>query len=72
MNDYYSLDNILKYEAQYYIIFGERSNGKSYALGKYVLDNYFTKGEEFVICKRYKEDMTTYICERMLLIRKAR
>lgn len=66
MNDYYSLDNILKYDAQYYIIFGERSNGKSYALGKYVLDNYFTKGEEFVICKRYKEDMTTYICERML------
>ena len=63
---YYSLDNILKHEGQYYIIYGERSNGKSYATAKYVLDKYFTTGEQFVICKRFQEDMSATICSTML------
>ena len=63
---YYSLDNILKHEGQYYIIYGERSNGKSYATAKYVLDKYFKTGEQFVICKRYQEDMSATICSTML------
>lgn len=58
---YYSLDEIDKYKSQYYIIFGERSNGKSYAVDKRMIDNFFTKGEEFVICKRYEEDMKAKI-----------
>ena len=65
--EYYSLDNILKHDGQYYIIYGERSNGKSYALDKYVLDKYFTKGEQFVIAKRYAEDMSSTICATMLV-----
>ena len=65
--EYYSLDNILKYDVHYYIIYGERSNGKSYAVDKYVLDKYFTTGEQFVICKRYAEDMTSTICSTMLV-----
>ena len=63
---YYRLDNILKHEGQYYIIYGERSNGKSYATAKYVLDKYFKNGEQFVICKRYQEDMSATICSTML------
>lgn len=63
---FYRLDKILEYAAQYYIIFGERSNGKSYAVDKYVLDNYFTEGEQFVICKRYADDMKSNICSTML------
>ena len=63
---YYSLNNILQHEGQYYIIFGSRSNGKSYAVDKLCLDNYYTKGEEFVICKRYGEDIKTSICSSML------
>ena len=31
---YYSLNNILKKDAQYNIIFGQRSNGKTYAVKK--------------------------------------
>ena len=65
--EYYSLDKILKHDGQYYIIYGERSNGKSYAVDKYVLDNYFTKGEQFVIAKRYAEDMSSTICATMLV-----
>ena len=56
---YYNLDNILKYNSQYYLIFGERSKGKSYALGKYVIDEYFKNKKEFVLVKRYKEDISS-------------
>ena len=66
MIKYYSLDEILKHNSQYYIIFGQRSNGKSYAVDKYVLDNYFTKGEEFVIVKRYNDELKRTIAETML------
>lgn len=55
--DWYSLDKILKHDAQYYIIFGERSNGKSYAVDKYMIDRYFLHGEEFALVKRYEEDI---------------
>ena len=56
---WYSLDNILKYDVQYYMIFGERSNGKSYAVDKYVIDKYFETGEQFGFVKRYEEDIKT-------------
>ena len=54
---WYSLDNILKYDAQYYIIYGERSNGKSYAVDKYIIDKFFKDGKQFAFVKRYEEDI---------------
>lgn len=54
---WYRLDNILQYIAQYYVIIGERSNGKSYALNEYILDKFFKHGEQFVYVKRYDEDV---------------
>lgn len=54
---WYSLDRILEHNAQYYIIFGERSNGKSYAVDKHIIDNFFLKGEQFGFVKRYEEDI---------------
>ena len=54
---WYSLDNILKHESQYYIIMGERSNGKTYATCKYLLDQYFLYGKQFAYVKRYEEDI---------------
>lgn len=56
---WYSLDNILKHDAQYYMIFGERSNGKSYAVDKYILDKFFQDGEQFAFVKRYEDDIKT-------------
>ena len=38
---YYSLDRILSKEACYNIIFGERSNGKTYSVLKYAIKHYF-------------------------------
>ena len=54
---WYRLDNILQHIAQYYVIIGERSNGKSYALNEYILDKFFQTGEQFVYVKRYDEDI---------------
>ena len=54
---WYTLDNILKHQSQFYIIFGERSNGKSFAVDRYILDKYFEHGEQFAFVKRYEEDI---------------
>lgn len=53
---YYSLDSILSKNAQYNIIFGERSNGKTYAALKYMLERYCKHGEQGAIIRRWKED----------------
>lgn len=55
--EWYSLDNILKYDVQYYMIFGERSNGKSYAVDKYIIDKFFKEGKQFGFVKRYEDDI---------------
>lgn len=55
-NKYYSLDNILSYNAQYNIIFGERSNGKTYAALEYGLKQYQDSKKSFAIVRRYAED----------------
>lgn len=54
---WYSLNNILEHKAQYYMIFGERSNGKSFAVDTYVIDKFFEDGSEFVFVKRFEEDL---------------
>lgn len=54
---FYSLDRILEKKADYNIIFGERSNGKTYALLKYALERYIKTGEQFAYVRRYREDL---------------
>lgn len=57
-NGYYDITNILEYDANYYIIFGEKSNGKSYALKEKVLFPYFFKEDKkFVYMRRTKDEM---------------
>lgn len=54
---YYSLDNILSKNADYNIIFGERSNGKTYAALKYGLERYIKTGEQMAYIRRWREDL---------------
>ena len=54
---FYSLDEILKRNAQYNIIIGERSNGKTYATLFYCLKQYIKDGSQFAIIRRWKEDI---------------
>ena len=49
---FYSLKTILSKDAQYNIIFGERSNGKTYSVLKYGLEKFCKTGEQTAIVRR--------------------
>lgn len=55
---YYSLERILKYNAKYNVIFGERSNGKSYAVHEKALRDYLADGSQFAIVRRWQDDFS--------------
>lgn len=55
---YYSLKSILSKDAQYNIIFGERSNGKTYSVLKYGLERYINNNEQMAIIRRWQDDFT--------------
>lgn len=55
---FYSLDNILKKESTYNVIFGERSNGKTYSVLLYGLKEWINNGGQLAIVRRWKEDIT--------------
>lgn len=54
---FYSLAPILSRHAQYNIIFGERSNGKTYSVLKYGLEQFVKTGKQLAIVRRWKEDL---------------
>lgn len=55
-SEFYSLDKILEYEAHYNVIFGERSNGKTFSVLDYAVERY-TKGQgQLAIVRRWDED----------------
>lgn len=53
---YYSLDRIKKIDAQYNIIYGLRSNGKTFSVQLTGLENYIKYGEQMCIVRRYEID----------------
>lgn len=55
---YYSPAKIDKKNATYNIIFGERSNGKTYAMLKKGLLEYVKNGSQMAYVRRWKEDIT--------------
>lgn len=58
MTKYYSTEKINKKNATYNIIFGERSNGKTYALLKQGISDFFKTGKQLAYVRRWKEDIT--------------
>ena len=54
---YYNLQNILSKKCVYNIIFGERSNGKTYSVLKYALEHFVNTGGQLAIVRRWKEDI---------------
>lgn len=64
-NKYYSLNNILKKNAQYNIIFGQRSNGKTYAVKKYGLEKYIKNGEQMAYIRRQDVDLGKSKCDNL-------
>lgn len=53
---FYSLKNILERKAQYNVIIGERSNGKTYSCLKYGLEQHAKTGKQMGIVRRWADD----------------
>lgn len=55
---YYSLDEILKYNADYNMIYGERSSGKTTSVLRYALEDYIKSGfkNQLAIIRRWDTD----------------
>lgn len=54
---FYTLSNILKRNAIYNVIFGERSNGKTFAALKYGFERYWKTGEKIAYIRRWQDDL---------------
>lgn len=65
---FYSLEEILKKspKAKYYMIFGERSNGKSHSVLEYMLKDYLETGNEGAIIRRYEADFLNNNGQKMV------
>lgn len=55
---HYNIDNISKENANFNLIYGEKSNGKSYQVKhKKAVLNYLETGERFILIRRWAEDI---------------
>lgn len=55
---YYDISKLLSCNCNWNILYGMRSNGKSYAVKKLALENAM-KGEQFIYLRRWSEDIKT-------------
>ena len=53
ISEHYSIDNILKEDAEYNILLSERSSGKSYQVKKTVIKDFLESGAKFVYLRRF-------------------
>lgn len=56
---YYDVTHLLHDypDCLYYVVFGERSNGKTYSALNYALERYANHGEQFAYIRRFGEDV---------------
>lgn len=57
--EYYDIRRLFKSypDAHYYVVFGERSNGKTYSALSYAIERYVKSREQFAYIRRYGEDI---------------
>lgn len=62
---HYNLDKIDKLNATYNLIYGEKSNGKSYQVKhKKGIKKYLETGRRFILLRRWKEDISNAWVEK--------
>lgn len=66
MTKFYSLKNILNTKSDFNLIVGQRSNGKTYACCKYMLEEYKRTKKRFAYIRRWAEDLKGYRAEQLL------
>lgn len=62
---YYTTDNIDRYETPYKIIIGERSNGKTYSVKKKIIDTLKNEDVQFIYMRRRHSYIVRSICEKV-------
>lgn len=55
--NYYDISEMLKTKAEYMMLLGQRSNGKSYQVKKTVLEDFYYNGTKFIYLRRWKADI---------------
>lgn len=63
--NYYSSAKIDRKNATYNVIFGERSNGKTYAMLKKAVQNFVKDGSQMAYVRRWKEDIIGRRAQRL-------
>lgn len=62
---HYNIDNLVSCDADINILFGERSNGKSYQLKhKRAVIKYLETGKRFILLRRFREEITNEKIEK--------
>lgn len=59
--NYYSVQNILQENADYNMLLGERSNGKSYSVKHQCIDDYVKKQFGFIYLRRYTVEIKNFM-----------
>ena len=54
---YYDISEMLKTNAEYMMLLGQRSNGKSYQVKKAVLEDFYFNETKFIYLRRWKADI---------------
>lgn len=63
---HYNIEELLKKAplSTYYLIYGEKSNGKSYAVKHLAIYNYINNHKKFILLRRWKADISTAWVEK--------
>ena len=62
---HYNIDNIDKENATFNLIYGEKSNGKSYQVKhKKAVEHYLETGNRFILLRRWREDISNLWIEQ--------
>ena len=62
---HYNIDKITEEDANYNLIYGEKSNGKSYQVKhKKAIEHYLETGNRFILLRRWKDDITNLWIEQ--------
>ena len=64
--DFYDPRPLLGHNGDINVIWGQRSNGKSYSYIKYALENYKNSGRTFVYIRRWAEDIVVKNMEKLM------
>lgn len=65
MKKYWDINRLLEYSADWYVVFGQKSNGKTYSIIRYAIEQFVKTGLPSVYLRRYKEELTEFNMQKV-------